>query len=271
MSSLNSVGIGVMYPELLGTYGDGGNALILAQRLRWRGVAVELVEIRPGDAIPDSLQLYLLGGGEDGPQALAADELRASGALHRAVGAGAAVLAVCAGLQIMGDTFVGLNKKVLGGLGLVDAHTTTGAGARRVGELVATPSAGLACDGKALPVLTGYENHQGDTVLGPGVAALGHVTAGVGNRPGLALDGFHVGRVIGTYCHGPVLARNPVLADLLLTWATGNTLTALDDATCEQLRVERLAHGARGTSEKGVRATGRSVKRSLGRIGRRLR
>ena len=271
MSHLNSIGIGVLYPELLGTYGDGGNAVILAQRLRWRGIASELVDVRPGEPIPDSLDIYLLGGGEDGPQALAASDLHQSGALHRAVGSGASVLAVCAGLQILGDTFVGLNKAVLPGLGLVDARTTTGVGPRRVGEMVATPSAGLSLAGVALPAVSGYENHQGDTQLGVGVQPFSHVTVGVGNAPHSGVDGFSVDRMIGTYCHGPVLARNPALADLILSWAVGRELDAIDDTAADALRANRFAHAARGASTAGPRSWGAVVMRSVRGQGRRLR
>ncbi len=271
MSRLSAIGIGVLYPELLGTYGDGGNAVILAQRLRWRGIGVDLVDVRPGDTIPDSLDVYLLGGGEDGPQALAANELRQSGALHRAVGSGAAVLSICAGLQILGESFVGLNKAVLPGLGLVDARTTTGVGPRRVGELVATPAAGLSLGGSALPTVSGYENHQGDTELGTGVQPFGHVTVGVGNGPTSRVDGFSVGRMVGTYCHGPVLARNPALADLILAWVVGHELDPIDDSAADVLRVDRFAHSAGRASATGARSLPGAVMRSLRGTSRRLR
>ena len=81
----SAVSIALLYPELLGTYGDGGNAVVLAQRLHWRGIAADVVEVGAGEHVPESCDIYLMGGGEDGPQALAADELSESGALHRAV------------------------------------------------------------------------------------------------------------------------------------------------------------------------------------------
>ena len=99
--------IALVYPDLLGTYGDSGNATILAQRLRWRGFAAEVITVLAGDAVPDSCDIYVVGGGEDLPQCLAARELGGPRPLHRAVAAGAAVFAVCAGLQIVGTSFVG--------------------------------------------------------------------------------------------------------------------------------------------------------------------
>src|SRR5437763_16992209 len=94
----SAVRVALLYPELLGTYGDRGNARVLIQRLAWRGVPAELVEAPWGEPAPASCDVYVLGGGEDSPQASAAAALNAEGALHRAVGGGAAVLAIRAGL-----------------------------------------------------------------------------------------------------------------------------------------------------------------------------
>ena len=114
------VSIAVLYPELLGTYGDGGNAIVLAQRLHWRGIGAEVVEVGAGDVVPTSCDLYLMGGGEDGPQALAAKELGESGALHSAVDRGAAVFGVCAGIQVLGHEFANPDGSAHPGLGLLD-------------------------------------------------------------------------------------------------------------------------------------------------------
>jgi hypothetical protein len=96
-----------------------------------------------------------------------------------------------------------------------------------------------------LPALTGYENHGGVTTVGAGAAPLGRVRYGVGNGDGSCTDGVRAGRVLGTYLHGPVLARNPALADLLLSWVVGD-LPPIDDAECDDLRRERLAAVAAG-------------------------
>src|SRR5580765_6564613 len=99
MADPSTVSIAVAYPDLLGTYGDGGNAVVLAQRLRWRGIPAEIVEIHAGQSVPDSCDIYVLGGGEDAPQALDAEQRLGEGPLHRAVDPGAVVFAVCSGLQ----------------------------------------------------------------------------------------------------------------------------------------------------------------------------
>jgi len=235
--------VAVVYPELLGTYGDGGNGLVLARRAAWRGVPVDLVEVGAGDALPNA-DLYCLGGGEDGPEARAADSLARDGTLGRAVAAGATVLAVCAGYQVMGHSFPAADGRPMTGLGLLDVTTVKGAGRRAVGEVVVDP---CAVAGVPLPPLTGFENHSGATSVGPGATPLGPVTAGLGNGGGAdRSEGAWAGRVVGSYLHGPLLARNPALADLLLGWAIGEgPLPALDDEAERALRAERIAAARR--------------------------
>ena len=234
-----AVGLALLYPELLGTYGDGGNAVVLARRLAWRGLRSELVTVTTTDPVPATCDLYLMGGGEDGPQALAARRLAASGALTRAVDGGAAVMAVCAGLQVLGRRFTGPDGIARDGLGLLDCETRRGAGRRRVGEILVRPREDLE-----LPDLTGYENHGGVTSLGADGKPLGRVLVGRGNDAGDGSEGVVTGRVLGTYLHGPVLARNPALADLLLSWVVG-PLEPLVDAEVETLREERIGEARR--------------------------
>jgi CobQ-like glutamine amidotransferase family enzyme len=107
----------------------------------------------------------------------------------------------------------------------------------------------------AIGLLTGFENHASTTVLGPGAVAFGTVRHGVGNGDGT--EGARAGRVIGTYCHGPVLARNPALADLLLGWAVGETLAPLDDGREEALRLERIDAARRAEQRQRRRARSR--------------
>ena len=232
--------IALLYPELLGTYGDGGNATVLSQRLRWRGIPAEVVDVTAGEPVPTSCDVYLIGGGEDGPQSLAVRELRASRALSRALDQGATVLAVCAGYQILGRQFLGPGGRPHAGLGLLDVSTDRGQGPRRVGELVVQPDASLG-----LPTLTGYENHAGITRLGPDTQPLGKVLVGHGNDHGDGSEGVISGRIVGTYLHGPVLARNPALADLILSWVVG-PLEPLDEPEVEELREERIAAAGKG-------------------------
>ncbi len=245
---VSALRIVVVHPDLLGTYGDGGNAVVLANRARWRGTAVEVLVVEAGRPVPSSADVYLLGGGEDGPQEEAA-ELLAGGALADAVARGATVLAVCAGFQLAGRSFPGADGTPRPGLGLLDVVTERRSGRRAVGEVVAEPveppthGDAVAVQAAALLAaagpLTGFENHGGATRLGDGVRPLATVTRGIGNDGG-GTEGAWAGKVIGTYLHGPVLARNPALADAVLTLATGTVPAPLPDLAEQALRRERL-------------------------------
>jgi CobQ-like glutamine amidotransferase family enzyme len=242
---MTTLRIVVVYPDLLGTYGDGGNGLILARRAAWRGTEVELVQASSDAALPDA-EIYCLGGGEDGPQVRAARSLIDDGTLARRAVDGAVVLAVCAGYQIVGKSFPGADGVPHEGVGLLDIVTAKGDGARAVGEVVADVT------GASLPPLTGFENHGGRTTLAADTVPLARVTAGIGNGDGSGTEGAVTERVLGTYLHGPVLARNPALADLLLAWALDTEdLAPLDDGAAEALRLERLT--AVGGSGRGGR------------------
>ena len=237
MARESGVRVGLVYPELLGTYGDRGNALVLAQRCHWRGEAAEVTEIAAGEPIPESLDIYLFGGGEDAPQAMAAAGMRHSRTnVERAQTNGAVVFAVCAGFQNIGTSYTLADGTVIEGMGLVDAATIAGS-PRLIGEVVVEPDA-------PLPRLTGFENHGGRTTLGPGVRPLGRVIAGGGNGDGAGVDGVLGERLLATYLHGPVLPRNPALADLVLTWILGD-LAPLDSLWEERLRTERLEAGSK--------------------------
>jgi lipid II isoglutaminyl synthase (glutamine-hydrolysing) len=224
-----------VYPDLLSTYGDRGNLLILERRARLRGIGIESVLVHADQPVPRQGDIYLIGGGEDLPQILAARRLRADGGLAAAAGLGAVVFAVCAGYQLIGTEFAGEEGQPVPGLEIADLRSRRG-DRRAVGEVLADVDPALG-----LPRLTGFENHQGVTRLGPGVRPLARVAAGIGNGDGT--EGAYAGRVLGSYLHGPALVRNPALADLLLGWAAGPLpeLPAADEEWGRRLRDERLA------------------------------
>ena len=223
-----------VYPDLLSTYGDRGNLLILQRRARLRGIEVEQVLVHADQPVPRQVDIYLLGGGEDLPQILAARRLSADGGLRAVADRGAVIFAVCAGYQLLGTEFGGEEGQQVAGLEILDMRS--GRGDRRgVGEILAEVNPALG-----VPRLTGFENHQGVTQRGPGVAPLAEVLTGVGNGDGT--EGAWAGRVLGTYLHGPVLVRNPGLADLLLTWVAGRLppLAGRAEHWTQQLRDQRL-------------------------------
>lgn len=230
----STVRIGLVLPDVMGTYGDGGNALVLRQRLLLRGIPAEIVEITLADPVPESLDLYTLGGAEDYAQRLATRHLVKHPGLQRAAERGAPVLAICAAVQVLGHWYETSAGERVDGVGMLDA-TTSPQAARTIGELATRPLlAGLT------ERLTGFENHRGGTVLGPSASPLGAVVKGAGNRSGDGFDGVVQGSVIATYMHGPCLARNPQLADLLLGSVVGE-LPPLLMPEVDLLRRERLA------------------------------
>ncbi len=224
-----------VYPDLLSTYGDRGNALILERRARLRGLPVEITEVNSDQPVPRDGDIYLMGGGEDLPQTLATRRLLADGGLHEAANRGAVVFAVCAGYQMIGTEFGGADDAPVRGLGLLDI--SSGRGERRaVGEIVADVDPGLN-----VGRLTGFENHQGVTRLGPQARPLARTSLGIGNGDGT--EGAYQGHTLGTYLHGPALVRNPALADLLLSWAAGPLppFPPQAEELALRLREERLA------------------------------
>lgn len=236
--------IGLILPDVLGTYGDDGNALVLRQRARMRGISAEIHPIHLGEPVPETLDVYTVGGGEDTAQVLAAEHLISDCGIARAVAAGRPVLAICAGLQVFGRSFTSHGRTVEG-LGLIDA-TTSQLAERMIGEIASTPTASAVTGAAGLTEpLTGFANHMGATILGADAEPLGRLTRGTGNTDshgaeaaGLSGEDAHrqtraegavQGSVVATYMHGPVLARNPQLADWLLARAMGVALNELPE------------------------------------------
>jgi len=205
---VSPVRIGIVFPQLLGTYGDRGNAEVLAWRLRVRGHPAEVVDLRAPAPIPPGLDAYILGGGEDLLQASAVKLLLGpeGRGLRAALAGGAPTLAVCGSLQLLGRVYLDKAGRRVPGLHLLDLETTA-SGPRCVGEVVARMADGT--------LLTGFENHGGRTRLGAGLEPLGTVLHGNGNNGEDHTEGVRHGNLIATYLHGPVLARNPALADLI--------------------------------------------------------
>ena len=246
--------IGLVLPDVLGTYGDDGNALVLRGRARMRGINAEILPIKLGEAVPEDLAAYTLGGGEDSAQVLAAEHLCADKGLIRAAANGRPIFAVCAGLQVLGESFRAHGREIQG-LSLIDA-TTAPLSSRAIGEVASTPTKAGVTKQLTQP-LNGFENHLGGTVLGADASALGTVTDGHGNGDGChqagntaghtehgkSYEGAVQGSVIATYMHGPALARNPQLADLILAQAMGIALADLEPLELpeiDRLRLERM-------------------------------
>jgi len=208
--------VGHLYPEYLNIYADRGNIAVLERRAAWRGVELEVRSIGLGDPLrPGEHDLLYVGGGQDREQALIAPDLAARGeAIRDAVAGGAVVLAVCGGYQLLGRLYRDRAGVELPGAGLFP-HETIAGEQRMIGDVL------LECelDQVGRRTLAGFENHAGRTLLDDGAEPLGRVIAGFGNDGASGREGCRVGRAIGTYLHGPLLPRNPWLADWLLAQA----------------------------------------------------
>jgi lipid II isoglutaminyl synthase (glutamine-hydrolysing) len=213
---MSSIRVGHLYPDYLNIYADRGNMAVLAQRAAWRGHTLDVTPLGLGGAIEAGCyDLLYLGGGQDREQLLVAGDLvQKAAALHQAVAEGSTVLAVCGGYQLLGRGYRGFHGEDLPGVGLLPLETVAGE-RRMIGDIL------IECElepSERWP-LAGFENHAGRTRLDPGAQPLGRVVAGYGNDGESGFEGCRAGRVIGTYLHGPLLPRNPWLADWLLAQA----------------------------------------------------
>ena len=208
--------VGHLYPGYLNIYADRGNMAVLARRAAWRGIELDYRTVEVGQPLrPSEHDLLYVGGGQDREQALIAPDLASRGAeLEEAVEGGAVVLAVCGGYQLLGRFYRDRSGAELPGAGVFDLHTIAGE-RRMIGDVL------LECELEPgeRRTLAGFENHAGRTILGPHAEPLGRVVAGFGNDGESGFEGCRRGRALGTYLHGPLLPRNPWLADWLLAHA----------------------------------------------------
>ncbi len=208
--------VGHLYPDYLNIYADRGNIAVLARRAAWRGheLVVDAVSMS-AQLEPGAHDLLYVGGGQDREQALVAVDLAAKGErLREAVAGGAALLAVCGGYQLLGRYYRDRDGTELPGVGLFPLHTVAGE-RRMIGDVL------LDCEW-AGQTLAGFENHAGRTRLDEGAEPLGRVVSGFGNDGDSGHEGCRLERAVGTYLHGPLLPRNPWLADWLISQALGH-------------------------------------------------
>ena len=237
-----------LYPQAMDLYGDGGNVVALQRRCEWRGIRTEVVDVHVGRQVDLSdVDIIVMGGGQDTAQAFVAEDLRQRGALLRdLVDGGAAALAVCGAFQLFGTSYTTAEGQTLDGIGVFDAHTVSGAD-RFIGNVtveVRLQRFGAAHAQAPLGVV-GFENHSGLTYLGSEAAPFGRVLNGAGNLGDGTSEGAVYKNAIGTYLHGPLLPKNPRLADHLIhaalshRYGTVGPLVALDDVL--ELDAHRVA------------------------------
>jgi CobQ-like glutamine amidotransferase family enzyme len=244
--------IGHLYPDYLNIYADRGNIAVLTRRAAWRGHELVVRPVTVGDELrPGEHDLLYVGGGQDREQALIASDLVAKEAeVRAALENGTALLAVCGGYQLLGRSYRDFHGVDLPGVGVFPLETVAGE-RRMIGDVL------LECELEPgwKRTLAGFENHAGRTRLDPGAQPLGRVIAGFGNDGESGYEGCRVGRAIGTYLHGPLLPRNPWLADWLLSQALAHRLGEPPELPPlpDELESEAHAVSARRAATRGGR------------------
>lgn len=263
-----TVRICYLYPRLLSVAGDRGNLLALMQRCAWRGIQCSVTEADVG-VVPDFAQsdLILVHGGQDREMTAAAQDLAVkAGPLREAIETDAVVLAVCAGYQLLGQYYAPPDGPRIQGIGVLDA-TTQGGPTRFIGHVA------VECDlspGRQYQ-LAGFENHSGRTYLHGDTRPLGRVLAGAGNNGEDGTEGARYREVYATYLHGPVLPKNPWLADHLLSRALAHRYP--DFGPLVPLTDQAEARAQAAALRLALRPAGRwhAAAAAMSRMGRPLR
>ena len=249
MSPAPALRLLALYPEQMNIYADRGNVIFLQRRCEWRGLGFEYAAAGPGESFdPGAHDLIYIGGGQDRDQrAVAADLVDSKReAIAAAIDDGAALLAVCGGYQLLGESYE-LDEERIAGLGIADLRTVREHGPRLIGNVAIETEVG-----GSKRVLAGFENHGGRTYLGDSATPLGRVLDGHGNNGGDGLEGVRLQNAFGTYLHGPLLPKNAWLADELIALAierrTGSRpeLEPLDDAFEDAAHASARAAAAAG-------------------------
>ena len=232
-----------LYPDLLNLYGDRGNVIAFKQRCSWRGININLFEVNLGEQINfKEMDFLFLGGGSDREQNLIAVDLtQRTRDLKEAIEDGLVVLAICGGYQLLGKYYRTLDGKIIPGLELLDFYTEAGI-KRFTGNIVVE----VILEDNIIQV-AGFENHAGRTFLGQAYP-LGRVLSGYGNNGKDNKEGARYKNVFCSYLHGPLLPKNPMLADYLITTALkrrgqSDKLDFLDDSlelAAQKIMLKRL-------------------------------
>lgn len=213
-----------LYPKEMNLYGDHGNILTLKRRLEWRGYKVRITPYEPGEELPKKVDIIFGGGGQDsGQEKIAADLIKISLKLKQLVEDGTPTLVICGMYQLFGKSFITLDKKEIKGADILPLSTTAGK-KRLIGNIIIKTKFGE---------VVGYENHSGMTYLDKDILAFGEVIQGNGNNGNDKKEGCIYKNCIGTYLHGPILPKNPKVADFLLA-------KALEKQTGETVKLSKL-------------------------------
>lgn len=230
ITSSNPLTILHLYPREMNLYGDHGNVLCLRRRLEWRGIPVRVLPLETGDPFPDRADILFGGGGQDSGQSrIEEDLLKRGDKIRSLIEEGTPALFICGLYQLLGREFLPLEGAPIRGIGVFPAHTAAGK-ERLVGN--------ITIDAPPFGPVTGFENHSGRTYLEGAAVPFGRVLRGKGNNGRDHTEGIRCKNCIGTYLHGPILPKNPAVADFLILTALRRrdpaaVLAPLDDAVEE--------------------------------------
>ena len=200
-----------LYPREMNLYGDHGNVLALRRRCEWRGIDVEVISHEPGDLLPEDIDIIFGGGGQDSGQGVIEEDLaRIAPYLKDKIENNTPALLICGLYQLFGNSFETFEGKFIQGMGILDIKTI-GADKRLIGN--------ITIDSPEFGTIVGYENHSGLTYLGPEMKPFGTVVSGAGNNGKDMTEGVIYHNCIATYLHGPILPKNPVIADFMISKA----------------------------------------------------
>lgn len=212
---MKSLTIGWIYPELMNVYGDIGNIIVLSKRCEWRKVQAKIKRLDIGfnSKELDDCDILFMGGAQDRQQKIVASDLRKKAVeLKSKIELGTPGLYVCGAYQFLGKYYKEADGTMIKGLGIFDLYT------ENPGEDVERLIGNVIIDSK-FGKLIGFENHGGRTFLGKNIEPLGKVIKGYGNNGKDGFEGAIYKNSIGTYFHGPILPKNPRLADYLIKLA----------------------------------------------------
>lgn len=214
-----------LYPDILNLYGDQGNIICMKKRLEWRSIDCSITEVSIGETADfTDFDIFFIGGGQDFEQEILLGDLAGGKAeeIKAAVADGKTFLTICGGYQMLGSYYRTWDGQMCEFIGAVDYYTV-GAKDRMIGNFMY--KCGAESGGSTV---VGFENHSGKTFLGAGVSPLGTILSGCGNNGEDGTEGVRYNNVFGTYSHGPVLPKNPQLADFILKTALSQKYGSFD-------------------------------------------
>ncbi len=223
-----------LYPDMLNLYGDSGNILTLQKRMEKRDIEVSIVKYDINDEIDfNSTDIIYIGGGSQKDVKAVCNTLRQKkDELKDYAEKGGCILCVASSFEILGSYYQ-TEDETIPGLELVDMKSEYSKN-RSAGDVIIQSDL-------ISHTIVGFENHYGKTIIG-NAQALGTVIYGDGNNGQDKKEGIVYKNVIGTYLHGPLLPKNPLLADYIIKkaieyrYGEEKELPPTDDS------VENMAH-----------------------------